>query len=95
MPTGDAKVPPFFKIHPQLTFRPDAQAEVSNEDLQQLEARLQSFLHGQVRDFRIELREGGLVLHGHTRTYYGKQLAQEAVRQASQMPIASNDIAVA
>lgn len=60
-----------------------------------MEARLQSCLHGQVRNFRIELRQEGIVLHGLCRTYYAKQLAQEAVRHAMPCRIFLNDIEVA
>jgi hypothetical protein len=34
---------------------------------------------GLLRDLRIEVVPGGVVLHGHARTFYGKQVAQEEV----------------
>lgn len=44
--------------------------------LQQLELRLQCKLGGRVRDLRLIVQDGCLVLHGHTHTYHAKQLAQ-------------------
>ena len=38
--------------------------------------------------------EGGLVLRGHVRSYYGKQMAQEVVMEVSGLSILSNDIEV-
>jgi hypothetical protein len=34
-----------------------------------------------IREFRIEPAAGGLVLHGRAYCFYGKQLAQEELRQ--------------
>jgi hypothetical protein len=64
------------------------------DDLVQLEADLQSCLRHYIRDFRVTVRDGGLVLHGHTRTYYGKQLAQHSVMKRSYLPIRANHIDV-
>jgi len=61
---------------------------------EQLEARVQSRLHGRVRDFRVLVRGGGLILTGHARTYYAKQLAQHAVMEATALPIVANEIDV-
>lgn len=38
--------------------------------------------------------EGGLVLHGHVRSYCGKQMAQEVVMEVSRISILSNEIEV-
>jgi hypothetical protein len=54
--------------------------------IDELEAHIQRRLGGLVRDFRLLVQGGGLVLRGHTHTYYAKQLAQEAVRGASTLP---------
>jgi hypothetical protein len=67
----------------------------SSMDIQQLEARVQSRLHGRVRSLRLQLRETGLVLEGHAATYHAKQIAQHAVMQCSELPIVANDIEVA
>ena len=43
--------------------------------------RLEKVLHGSIRDcIRIDFREGVLFLGGRARSYYHKQLIQEAVR---------------
>jgi hypothetical protein len=61
---------------------------------EQLEARVQSRLHGRVRDFRVRVRGSGLILTGYARTYYAKQLAQHAVMEATVLPIVANEIDV-
>jgi hypothetical protein len=45
-------------------------------------------------DFRLSVRDDGLVLQGHAPTYYAKQLAQEAVKEITTIPIRANDIEV-
>src|SRR5262249_13722945 len=62
--------------------------------LDELEGRVQDELIGRVRDFRLMMGEGGLVLVGRTSTYYAKQLAQEAVMRATNLPIVANEIDV-
>jgi len=37
---------------------------------------------------------GELILRGRTRTYYAKQLAQQAVMEATALPIRANEIEV-
>ncbi|HEV8060967.1 MAG TPA: hypothetical protein VGP68_13895 [Gemmataceae bacterium] len=49
---------------------------------------------GLVRDFQLVLLEQGLVLRGHARSYYAKQLAQHAVMEATSVSIRSNEIDV-
>ena len=63
-------------------------------ELDQLEAHVQCRLNGRVRDLRLLLRGQGLILKGHTRTYYAKQIAQHAVMDATELPIASNPCAM-
>lgn len=63
-------------------------------DLDLLEARLQWQLGGRIRDLRVVGQEKGLVIQGHARTYYAKQLAQHAVLEATDMPILANEIEV-
>lgn len=67
----------------------------TRETLGKLEEHIQSRLQGRVRDFRLSLRDRGLVLNGCSRTYFAKQLAQHAVMQAVDLPICANDIEVA
>jgi hypothetical protein len=62
--------------------------------LEQLETRVQSRLHGRVREFRVVARGGGVILTGYARTYYAKQLAQHAVMEATTLPIVANAIDV-
>jgi hypothetical protein len=57
-------------------------------------SQVQNELIGRLRDFRLRRRGFGLVLHGRTRTYYGKQLAQHAVMRATDLPILENRIEV-
>lgn len=63
-------------------------------DIHQLEAHVQSRLHGRIRSLRLQLSDSGLVLEGHAATYHAKQIAQHAVMQLSELPIAANDIEV-
>jgi hypothetical protein len=44
-----------------------------------LEAQVLKQTHRRVRDLRIEMRPGRLVLRGSANSYYVKQLAQHAV----------------
>jgi hypothetical protein len=63
------------------------------EEVGQVEAHVRNRLAGRVRDFRVLVRDEGLVLRGHARTYYAKQLAQHAVMEAG-LPILANEIEV-
>jgi hypothetical protein len=47
-----------------------------------------------IRDLRVELEGGGLVLHGWAATYYVKQLAQHAAAEAAGLPVHANAIEV-
>jgi hypothetical protein len=51
-------------------------------------------LGGRVSDLRLLLRGNGLVLQGRARSYYAKQLAQEAVMKATKLPVVANEIEV-
>jgi hypothetical protein len=59
-----------------------------------LEQRIQCRLNSWVRDFRLSMRDGGLVLQGRSFTYYAKQLAQHMVMDAIDLPICANEIQV-
>ena len=63
-------------------------------EVERLETHVQSRLSGRVRHFRLRVRGCGLILTGHARTYYAKQLAQHAVMEATALPILANDIQV-
>ncbi len=51
------------------------------------------FLRG-IHDFHIQAIDDGLVLYGRTKTYHGKQLVQQAVMEATDIPLAANNIDV-
>jgi hypothetical protein len=67
---------------------------MSWEETVRLEARLQDRLGGRIHNLRILVCDDGLVLQGHSRTYYAKQLAQQAVMEACELPIQANEIEV-
>jgi hypothetical protein len=71
-----------------------ARLDSPHELLCQLETHLRTRLIDRVCDFSLEARTEGLVLRGHARTYYAKQLAQHAVMDATDLPILANEIAV-
>ena len=62
--------------------------------MERLEAHVQSRLNGRVRDLCLLLRGQGLVLQGHAHTYYAKQLAQQAIVEATELSILTNEIVV-
>lgn len=62
--------------------------------LDELETRLQGQLSGRVRNLQLVLHDRGIVLRGLTRTYYGKQIAQQAVMEVLDLPIVANEIEV-
>jgi hypothetical protein len=64
------------------------------ETLGELEARLQHELKGRVRNFTLTRLDHGLVLKGHSHSYYAKQIAQHAVMEATDLPILLNEIHV-
>lgn len=73
---------------------PTASAREHAGRLVQLEALIQRQLTRRVAQFRIRYQDGGLILEGRTRTYYGKQLVQHAVMDATDLPILANNIVV-
>ena len=66
--------------------------DISRLDL--LQTQLQSRLLGQVRSFQLTVKDQGLILRGLSGTYYAKQLAQQAVMEAADLPIVANEIEV-
>jgi hypothetical protein len=58
---------------------PDA---AMRETVARIEELVRCRLTGLLRDFRLVVRDNGLVLRGHVHTYYAKQLAQHAVMKA-------------
>jgi hypothetical protein len=61
---------------------------------EQVEALLREKLRGQVWNIRLIVEEGWVVLQGHARSYYAKQLAQHVAMQVIQLPIRANQIEV-
>jgi hypothetical protein len=62
--------------------------------LDDVEAKVFGRVGRRVRELRLILADGGLVLRGHARTFYVKQLAQHAVMEVTSMPIVANEIEV-
>jgi hypothetical protein len=55
---------------------------------------LSSRLRGRTHDIRLLVRDDGVILQGSSRTHYVKQLAQEAVMEATDLPVLANEIQV-
>jgi hypothetical protein len=64
------------------------------EEADRIAARVMGRLAGQLTRLRILVRRDGCVLQGQVRSYYAKQLVQEAVRQVTDRPIAENAVEV-
>jgi len=64
------------------------------QDEEKLELQLQRRLSGRMRDLRLILRPGGVILQGRTSTYHAKQLAQHAAMEMIRRPILANEIEV-
>ena len=54
------------------------------QNFPQLQHELEKHVHARtgrrIRNLRIELHSGGIILRGHATTYYIKQLAQHGIR---------------
>jgi hypothetical protein len=68
---------------------------VSSAELTQLEMKVRARLLGIVHDLRLVAQDSGLVLRGRSHTYYGKQLAQQAIMEAALLPLLANEIEIA
>jgi hypothetical protein len=64
------------------------------ELVNELETLLQGRLGSRVFDLHLDVRAGGLVLVGHTHSYYAKQLAQQALLTITCLPLEANEIEV-
>ena len=64
------------------------------ETLARIEEHVRYRLTGALRDFQLVFRDQGLVLRGHVHTYSAKQLAQQAIMEASSIPIRANEVEV-
>jgi hypothetical protein len=66
----------------------------SSDVVAELEEHVRWRLHGRVRDLHLDWNQHGLVVRGRSRTYYAKQLAQEAVMKITDLPVVANEIEV-
>jgi hypothetical protein len=64
------------------------------EVVQRIKASVRRRVGGWVRDFQVDVKDRGLVLHGRTHTYYAKQLAQHTALKAGGLPLVANCIEV-
>lgn len=64
------------------------------QTLHHLELLLQQQLRSYVRDLRLLPVSEGLVLRGQSRNFFAKQVAQEAVMEATPVPLVANEIEV-
>lgn len=75
--------------------QPLPETDIAARDiLDRITAQIQRRLAGRVRDFQLIACNQGLILRGHTRTYYEKQIAPHAVMETTDLPIAGNEIDV-
>lgn len=59
-----------------------------------LASLLKNRLGCRVRNLRVCVEDGGIVLEGHASTYHAKQLAQHWAMEESSLPIVANKIEV-
>jgi hypothetical protein len=69
-------------------------APTAAELLEELEIHLQSELDGRVHEVSLAYRDDGIVLSGVTHTYLDRQLAQQVLENATELPIVANEIEV-
>jgi hypothetical protein len=55
---------------------------------------ISSLLGGRIDGLRLLIQDGGIILRGRSRTYYAKQLALQAVMEATDLPVVANEIEV-
>jgi len=67
----------------------------AHDCVRQIEQLVLRRLNGRACSLRLEVCDNGLVLRGHARTYYAKQLAQHAVMELTKLRIRANEIEVA
>jgi hypothetical protein len=56
--------------------------------------QVSTLLGGRIDGLRLLIRDGGIILRGRSRTYHAKQLALQAVMEATDLPIVANEIEV-
>ena len=75
---------------------PDAggTGHLTPETLAELEELVRRQLGGRVREFRLSVRDAGLVLRGQANSHHAKQLAQQALMDSNRATITANEIEV-
>jgi hypothetical protein len=66
----------------------------ADEIAAEIEMAVRDRLPGWARDFRVVIRDHGVVLKGCTHSYYAKQMVQHAALAASRLPLLANEILV-
>lgn len=69
-------------------------ARIRIDDLEELESLVDSQVRQWVCGLKVEQTPAGLVLSGRSRSYYGKQLAQAALLDATTLRLVANEIEV-
>lgn len=77
-----------------VSFATDQHEVPCSEDLERIQEEICRNFSRRVHNFRIRAVAEGLILEGRTKTYYGKQLVQHAVMDATDFPILANNIGV-
>jgi hypothetical protein len=79
-----------------MSREPDAGGSdhLTPETLAELEELVRLRLGGRIREFRLSIRDAGLVLRGRARSHHAKQLAQQALMDLNRAPISCNEIEV-
>lgn len=73
---------------------PTQVAVVRPEELERLERIVRSRISGRIRGLELVYTGEGIVLRGQAPSFYVKQIAQQALMEATDMPISKNEIAV-
>lgn len=66
----------------------------TGQRLEDIEMRLADRLRRQIRNLVVLSSDKGIILRGIARSYYAKQLAQEAVLECTPLPLYLNEIEV-
>src|SRR4051794_8710311 len=78
--------------------RPDARADVTPPEppaaVCELAAEIRLLHRAAIRELRIELTDGGAVLHGRASSFYGKQLAFHEVTRRGRLTVIANRVVV-
>lgn len=70
------------------------QATIRSDTPRPLDELVRGMIGRRVRDLRIEVRDGAMVIRGRTDSYHAKQLAQHTAMAVTDLPLAANRIEV-